>query len=199
MRAIPPVRPCFHFKSCVYAYVQVCRGTPKCLRFPGRPKVHSSSQKHRGPGIPRTDRGDLWPPRGTTVAVTTHAWDTHLLPQESGHQQITAQMSVQRLEPPAFSGSRLENALRREPRSQQYSAPLTFSYLNTYLNKSKRYQIRRNILLLVTVIGTCHVMGDILLSKAAFKNPRSKVFSFLCENSRVFEKVNLKKKRKVKV
>lgn len=48
----------------------------------------------------------------------------------------------------------------------------------------------------MTVSGTCHVMGHILLSKAAFKNPRLKVFSFLCDNSRVFEKVNLKKNKK---
>lgn len=107
----------------------------------------------------------------------THAWDTHLLAQEPGHQQITAQTSVQGLQPLAFSGSRLENALRREPCTQQYSAPLTFLYLDAGLNKSKRYRIRR-IVLLGMVTGICCALGQSLLSKRTFKNPRSEVFSF---------------------
>lgn len=186
---IPSPRPCFHFKSHVYAYFQVCRGTPKCPRLAGYPKFTGrlrSSEDQGSPGQIEATSGRHVAP---LAAVTTHARDSHLLPQEPGHQQITAQMSAQRLEPLAFSGSRLESALGREPRSQQYPAPLTFSYLNTYFNKSKKYQMRRDILLVI-VIGICQVLGPILLSKTAIKNSRSEVPSFLCENSRFFEKIN---------
>jgi len=113
-------------------------------------------------------------PLGTTwhhcCCEQTHARDTHLLPQEPGHQQITAQMSVQSLQPRACSGSRLENARRREPRSQQYSAPLTFWYSNACLKKSERYTVTRNILLVIGIGSYC-VLGHILLFKIAFKNP----------------------------
>lgn len=125
-------------------------------------------------GRPRRPLGATW---HHCCYYHTHAWDSHLLGQEPGHQQITAQTSVQRLEPLAFSGSRLENVLRREPRSQQHSAPLTFSHVDACLNKCERYKIRRSVLL-VMVIGICRVLGHTLLSKTAFKNPRSEVFSF---------------------
>lgn len=164
--------------------------------LPGMPQVRSSPQRHRGPGIPGTDRGDLWVPRGTAAVVTTHAQDTHLLPPEPGHRQITAQTSVQRLEPLACSGSRLENALGREPRSQQYSAQLTFSSLNAYLNKSKRYKNQKGYF-----TGDCDRPLPCTGCSGSLKPQRSsEVFSFLCENSRFFfffRKINKKQENSI--
>lgn len=103
------------------------------LRLTGYPKFtgHLRSSKDQGSSgqMEATSARHV----ALLAAVTTHARTTLLLPQEPGHQQITTQMSAQRLERLAFSGSRLENALGREPRRQQYPAPLTLSYLKHLL------------------------------------------------------------------
>ena len=179
MRVIPFLKaPAFTLQAVFTRSSRFAGGTPECLRCLGMPQVHGSSQKlHGGPAISRPDRGDLWAPRGTAAAWDTRAWDTHLLAQEPGHQQITAQTRVQGRQPLAFSGSRLENALGREPCTQQYSAPLTFLYLDAGLNKSKRYRIRRGVLLGM-VIGICCALGQSCSQIRTFKNPRSEVFSF---------------------
>lgn len=87
--------------------------------------------------------------------------------------------NAQRLKPLAFSGSRLENALRQEPRSQQYSAPLTFLFTPSP-NKNQRYETGGNISLLVVTTMGCALkgLGPILPSQSTFKNFRSEVFLF---------------------
>lgn len=193
MRVIPSSRPLLSlWKSCVCACIHVCCGTPQsaCTSQDTPGSQFTSEAEDQEP--PGQNCSDLWVPRGTAAVVSTHARSGHTryLRSQATSRLPATRMSVQSLEPLAFPGSRLENALRREPAVSSTLRHVLFWYLNAYLNKSKRYRITKNILLVI-VSGICCVLGHIFLSKTAFKNPK---FSFLLWN---LQKINKKQRKSI--
>lgn len=157
------------------------------------PQVASSSQTLKthlwGSGSPAVAPVDLWVPRGTSTVVTTHTSLGRPL-VSSGTRRPADICSDERPETQSSGILRFKVGKRIKTRATQSaeSAPLAFSYLNVCLNKSQRHKMRRNILL-GTVACTCRVLkvlGPVLLSKTALKNPYIRsYFHFFCEKQKI--------------